>query len=57
MTVGGQADTVFCFNKPCKCHLYTAPRNKSVIYLPLGVIITIFWMDKDLFTYEELHIT
>ena len=27
MTVGGQADTVFCFNKPCKCRLYTAPRN------------------------------
>jgi hypothetical protein len=27
MTVGGLADTVFCFNRPCECHLYTAPRN------------------------------
>jgi hypothetical protein len=29
MTVGGLADTVFCFSRPCACHLYTAPRNKS----------------------------
>jgi hypothetical protein len=27
MTVGGLADTVFCFSRPCACHLYTAPRN------------------------------
>jgi hypothetical protein len=29
MTVGGLVDTVFRFNRPCECHLYTAPRNKN----------------------------
>jgi hypothetical protein len=32
MTVGGLADTVFCFSRPCACHLYTAPRNNSADY-------------------------
>jgi hypothetical protein len=31
MTVGGLADTVFCFSRPCACHLYTAPRNNNII--------------------------
>jgi hypothetical protein len=30
MTVGGLVDTVFRFNRLCECHLYTAPRNKSL---------------------------
>jgi hypothetical protein len=30
MTVGGLADTVFCFSRPCACHLYTAPRNNAL---------------------------
>jgi hypothetical protein len=33
MTVGGLADTVFCFSRPCECHLYTAPRNRSILIL------------------------
>jgi hypothetical protein len=31
MTVGGLADTVFCFSRPCACHLYTAPRNNMAL--------------------------
>jgi hypothetical protein len=27
MTVGGRANPVFCFVRPCECHLYAAPRN------------------------------
>jgi hypothetical protein len=38
MTVGGLADTVFCFSRPCACHLYTAPRNKLVSGLRAALV-------------------
>jgi hypothetical protein len=28
MTVGGWADPVFCFDRPCECHLYAAPLRR-----------------------------
>jgi hypothetical protein len=31
MTVSGLSDTVFCFSRPCECHLYTAPRNRREV--------------------------